>query len=255
MTKRLRILAGPNGSGKTSVYEELKNSNYVQFGIFVNADEIEKKLADDKTISFDDYQIEVDGESFINSYNEFLKGKKSSVGIDDFTIQSNALLITSNKKVDSYFASHVASYIRDAMLEKGISKITIETVMSHESKLELIKKAIGLGYRVYLYFVTTVDPEINVERVKTRVKKGGHNVAKEKIISRYSRSLGYLYDAMIICNRSYLFDNSGTNYKWIAEYDLAEEKLEIKNQSVPIWFREYVFKPLIEHNQLTFSGE
>lgn len=248
MTKRLRILAGPNGSGKTSVYEELKKSKYVQFGIFVNADDIEKKLANDKTISFDDYQIEVDQVTFNNSYTEFLKNKKSPVGIEDYSIEQNNLYITSNVKVDSYFASHLASFIRDAMLEKGISKITIETVMSHESKLELIKKAKKLGYRVYLYFVTTVDPEINVERVKARVKKGGHNVAEEKINSRYYRSLGYLYDAMIICNRSYLFDNSGTNYKWIAEYNLAEEKLEIKNQSVPIWFREYVFKPFIEHN-------
>lgn len=248
MTKRLRILAGPNGSGKTSVYEELKNSKYVQFGIFVNADEIEKKLANDKTLSFDEYQIDVDGGDFINSYKKFLENKLSSIGIDDFSIQSNALFISSNKNVDSYFASHLASYVRDAMLEKGISKITIETVMSHESKLELIKKALGLGYRVYLYYVTTVDPEINVERVEARVKKGGHNVLKEKIRSRYKRSLGFLYDAMMLSDRSFLFDNSGTNYKWIVEYDREGEKLEFKTQSVPPWFKEYVFSKIVKHN-------
>lgn len=44
MSKRLRILAGPNGSGKSSVYEALVQDKGFRWGVFVNADEIEKKL-------------------------------------------------------------------------------------------------------------------------------------------------------------------------------------------------------------------
>ncbi len=36
--KRLRILAGPNGSGKTSVYHTLLKNGHPDFGILVNAD-------------------------------------------------------------------------------------------------------------------------------------------------------------------------------------------------------------------------
>lgn len=42
MAKRLRILAGPNGCGKTSIYRELRDKFH--WGIFVNADEIERSL-------------------------------------------------------------------------------------------------------------------------------------------------------------------------------------------------------------------
>lgn len=42
MAKRLRILAGPNGSGKTSIYMDLRDS--FSWGIFVNADVIESSL-------------------------------------------------------------------------------------------------------------------------------------------------------------------------------------------------------------------
>ena len=43
MIKRLRVLAGPNGSGKTSVYRELRDKFH--WGVFVNADEIAKGLS------------------------------------------------------------------------------------------------------------------------------------------------------------------------------------------------------------------
>ena len=48
MSKRLRILAGPNGSGKSSVYEALVQDKGFLWGVFVNADEIEKKLREEQ---------------------------------------------------------------------------------------------------------------------------------------------------------------------------------------------------------------
>ena len=35
----------------------------------------------------------------------------------------------------------------------------------------------------------TADPQINISRVAHRVKNGGHDVPKDKIISRYHKSL------------------------------------------------------------------
>jgi predicted ABC-type ATPase len=81
--------------------------------------------------------------------------------------------------------------------------------MSHHSKVDLLAQAQAAGYRTYLYFVATDDPVINISRVKSRVKLGGHNVPEDKIAERYHRSLELLMDAIRHTNRAYVFDNSG----------------------------------------------
>ncbi len=56
--------------------------------------------------------------------------------------------------------------------------------MTHPSKLDFLREARIAGFRTYLYFVATEDPEINIGRVRARVQKNGHDVAHDKIISR-----------------------------------------------------------------------
>lgn len=70
--------------------------------------------------------------------------------------------------VDSYLAADLAEFIRQQLLANDIS-FTYETVMSHESKLVFIQQAKEKNYRVYVYFVATEDPEINISRVNVRV--------------------------------------------------------------------------------------
>ena len=53
---------------------------------------------------------------------------------------------------------------------------TFETVMSHPGKVALLQQAQQAGYRTYLYYVATDDPEINVSRVANRVALKGHDV-------------------------------------------------------------------------------
>lgn len=55
--KRLRIFAGPNGSGKTTIIENLRNE--VPFGVYVNADDIEQQLKKSKIFLFSTYQLNV----------------------------------------------------------------------------------------------------------------------------------------------------------------------------------------------------
>ncbi|MDQ3108696.1 MAG: hypothetical protein M3R17_02285 [Bacteroidota bacterium] len=50
-----------------------------------------------------------------------------------------------------------------------------------------MKQAKAEGYKVYLYFVSTENPEINKERVQLRVRNNGHDVPPDKIVSRYYR--------------------------------------------------------------------
>jgi predicted ABC-type ATPase len=111
--------------------------------------------------------------------------------------------------------------------------------MSSSDKIALLKKAQSLGFRSYLYYVSTEDPQINIARVANRVRLGGHDVPTDKIISRYHKSLDLLFDAIKYSNRAYIFDNSGDSKRWIAEITEATN-LNIQSDELPEWFSKYV---------------
>lgn len=105
-----------------------------------------------------------------------------------------------------------------------------------------------MGYRTYLYFVATDDPAINVSRVRNRVALKGHDVPKDKIVSRYARSLDLLMDAVRHTNRAYVFDNSGDSkdgtQTWLAEITDGR-KLELKTDRIPVWFKRSVLDKIV----------
>lgn len=83
----------------------------------------------------------------------------------------------------------------------NMQEFCFETVLSTDRNLKLLQKAKEKGYFVRCYYILTVDPMINVQRVKSRVQSGGHDVPEEKIIARYDRALDlvkYLWLKMLI---------------------------------------------------------
>lgn len=237
MGKRLRILAGPNGSGKSSVYEALAQNKSFHWGVFVNADEIEKKLREEQYIDVLSYGVEdLDWQKFQIDYQSFVDLKGGKCGVENLRYIDKKLFVLNPDLVDSYLACYVAMCIRNGLLlvKKDIT-FTIETVMSHESKLDFMRVARERGFRIYLYYISTSSPEINVGRVATRVIKGGHNVPEDKIKSRYERSLRNLHEAILLSDRAYLFDNSESSHQWIAEYDGATGELRYIAEEIPQW--------------------
>lgn len=117
--------------------------------------------------------------------------------------------------------------------------------MSHPGKVELLRQAQLNGYRTYLYYIATDDPDINISRVRNRVKLGGHPVPEDKIISRYHRSLELLMSAIRCTNRAYIFDNSGhqMDRAWLAEVTDGSV-IELKTDQIPAWFRRAVLDQL-----------
>ena len=59
---------------------------------------------------------------------------------------------------------------------------TFETVLSSEYKLNILRKAKRrrIFYKMTL-FVLTVDPQINIARIESRVAAGGHDVDSRKV--------------------------------------------------------------------------
>ncbi len=137
-------------------------------------------------------------------------------------------------------AQRLAIQQREQLLLEGQS-MTYESVMSHPSHLEFLKRAKISGYRTYLYFVGVENPEINKVRVKNREKLGGHAVPEEKIVPRYKRTLEQLFKACLLVNRAYVFDNSLDDYHMVAEIHEGELTVHPDNQADQLsWHKIYL---------------
>jgi predicted ABC-type ATPase len=114
--------------------------------------------------------------------------------------------------------------------------------MSHESKLAFLKKAKEAGYRVYLYYVATEDPAINIQRVEQRVLESGHDVPKDKIVSRYFKSLKLLKGAVKLSDRAFfltpLIKKNDNLFAEIAESN--EVELFFEPENTPNSFYKYL---------------
>lgn len=233
MKKRLRVFAGPNGSGKSTLTDIIRKQ--FKMGVYVNADELKVKILEESRLSFSDFNIEVKESIFLEAIKS-----TSFNAVDDacnWRFEDNGLVFGDLNSVSDYFIAFLADFIRRRLLEQ-CDRFSFETVMSHPSKLDIMMQAKEKGFKVYLYFVSLQDPELNILRVKTRVDQGGHDVEKEKIISRYDRTMEQLYDAIKIADSAYIFDNSGSELKLIAQKE--EGKLTAKVDFAPLWYRKYV---------------
>lgn len=114
-------------------------------------------------------------------------------------------------------AAQYAEKLRHDMINNG-KDFAFETVLSTPRNLELLKLAKSKGYEIVLFYVSTKDPNINVERVAKRVSQGGHDVPKDKIISRYYRAMNLFKDVLDVADKAYVYDNSN-------KYELSLTKL------------------------------
>lgn len=237
--RRLRVLAGPNGSGKSTIKCELRPE---WIGVFVNADEIERALREmDGKLDLASLGITGAGAEVLRRIEEHILGSTfaQQLGLhalaQRMTIEPTLQLQVPGP-YNSYLASVLADAIRRELLEEGRT-FTFETVMSSRDKVDFMREARESGYRVYLYFVATDDPAINVDRVRRRVKLGGHPVPARKVRERYDRSIALMAEACGVAHRAYVFDNSGAEHKLLVQIVDGLE-MEIQAASLPRWFVE-----------------
>lgn len=91
----------------------------------------------------------------------------------------------------------------------GKNSFTFETVLSTDSKLILLRSAKENGYFIKGFFVLTANPKVNVLRVQSREKQGGHGVPEGKVVSRYYKSLDRIPQFVSVCDVCHIYDNSG----------------------------------------------
>lgn len=93
---------------------------------------------------------------------------------------------------------------------KSRNNFCFETVLSSHYNVDFIKKCKKAEYFVRCYYIITIDPLINVTRVKLRVESGGHDVPVDKVISRYDKSLKNIHKVLPLCDVCHIYDNSYT---------------------------------------------
>ena len=117
------------------------------------------------------------------------------------------------KKTDveaAYEAARIAAERRAEYLADGKSFAT-ESVFSHSSKLDLIREARDMGYRIMMFHISIGNADLSVARVSERVKEGGHAVPEDKIRARYDRNGPIIREAVLLSDVGHIYDNSKLN--------------------------------------------
>lgn len=117
------------------------------------------------------------------------------------------------------------------LIEKNID-FAFETTLATKSYASLIKKVQNLGYEVTLLFFWLNSEELAIERVKSRVLSGGHNIDSDVISRRYKNGIKNLIHLYLpICDYWMIFDNSNIPTKIVAE-GIKNLENEIHNQDI-----------------------
>jgi predicted ABC-type ATPase len=134
--KELIIIAGPNGSGKTTFAKSFLKEKKFEF---LNADEIASELG-----------------------NENKRANAITAGKEYF------------KRLDKLITKRT-----DTIIESTLSGLFMQTLIQRFRKEK---------YSVTIIFVVLDNPQICIERIKERVRKGGHYVTDKDVIRRFYRS-------------------------------------------------------------------
>jgi predicted ABC-type ATPase len=251
--RRLRMFAGPNGSGKTSLVRSLSKEfspdGLFQLHYFLNADDLLSQIQSGIGVSL---QMLRRIPSVADIRAALLHGNRLDRAhpiLSTLRIKDDQLY-AAPESADGYVGAAIADFLREQLLACQIS-FSFETVMSHPSKVDFFGQARTSGYRTYLYFVATDSPNLNVLRIQNRVAQGEHDVPKDKIVDRYDRCLRLLPKAIAEAHRAYVFDNSGDEPIWLAEWRPdGSAHLKLPDTTLPEWFKTWVvpFCPeLISH--------
>jgi predicted ABC-type ATPase len=121
-------------------------------------------------------------------------------------------------------AGRAAILLAKQFLEQR-ADFTVETTLAGNGQLKLLQDAQDVGYRIEVLFIALDQAEMNIDRVKQRTSRGGHDVPDDDIRRRYSRSLANAPKALRAADMSVVFDNAGLE---------PTEILRLKNGAI-VW--------------------
>ena len=137
---------------------------------------------------------------------------------------------------DQFKSGQIALKRIEDYLENEIS-FSQETTLSSKNAIRNAVKARNKGFYTELHFVYVDSAEIAIERIKNRVKDGGHDVPDELVRSRFVKSLNNLAKAIEVFDAVFIYDNT-VNFEGIAVYYRGE--MEMCLDTLPNWFKSFL---------------
>jgi predicted ABC-type ATPase len=195
------VLAGHNGSGKTSLWTK-RLSNELRIPL-INADRLTESI---------------------------LPLPDTETGL----LPSWAQTLRNTDEKWQLLSQESVRAIRSVAVDMKLP-FAFETVFSHwqlrsdgtyESKADDIQSMQAAGYLVVLLFVGLQNVETSILRVASRHAKGGHAVPLEKLQSRFPRTQKAIGHAAAIADMTVMFDNSRQERKAFA-LTRAQSKSEV----------------------------
>ena len=144
------------------------------------------------------------------------------IDVDKITALCGGNLLEGGKK---------AVALIDECLQKEIC-FTQETTLSGRKTLDTIKRAITKDYYIRLYYVGLDTVEESLQRIKNRVKRGGHNINTDTVTGRVDKRFEALLTILPYCNEATFYDNDN-GFVTVAKYKNGE--LQTIGQSSPRW--------------------
>ncbi len=118
----------------------------------------------------------------------------------------------------------------DRFLKDGVD-FAFESTLSGKTHVSLFKEAKAKGYVITIFYLSIPSDKLAQERIKQRVKEGGHDVPTVDIKRRFKRSWqNFISTYMPLTQSWFLFDNSGLNPIEVAKCD--QGKLQVLNRSL-----------------------
>lgn len=114
-----------------------------------------------------------------------------------------------------------------------------ETTLGGNSITECLLKAIEQGIQVRIFYCGLTSVSLHIERVKSRVLQGGHDIPKEMIHKRFTSSMHNMMRLLPECYQVNVYDNSAPlkkgeiNIKML--FCLKSTTFEVYEKNMPDW--------------------
>ena len=138
------------------------------------------------------------------------------------------------RRTDEYVDAEI-----DKSLAEGLN-FGIESTYSGRPGRELVARAVNAGYRIEGIYIGTAGPEINIERIRTRVEnQTGHHVDAKRVPDRYRHSLHNLRQTADQFDELTIVDNSPERDRGIpdptTELVLEQGRTTYEAANPPTW--------------------
>jgi len=128
----------------------------------------------------------------------------------------NADYIKDTEKLSDVDAGKKALRLIDEYISKGLD-FSFETTMSGMGLLKRFKNLQSKKYSISIFYLFVCPVALLTERIKERIKKGGHPVAEVAIVRRYYRSAVNFWNIYkSIAEEWIIINNSEFKYKHVA---------------------------------------